>query len=306
MKQENQEALTLGTAMWGWTVPEKTCFQLLDRFYESGFRQIDTATNYPINKRPEDFRKAESILLKWIKAHKIKDLKVIVKIGSINNMRSPEHNLSKSFILMNLDEYRFKFDPNLAMLMIHWDNRHNIGEIRQTLEGFENIRVHNLQTGLSGIRHPKLYAQLNEVFQFDFYIQIKHNLLQSDYHKYQVFHGKRRFITYGINAGGIKLDPEDYRTDSSLRARGGDIAAEHPLAAPLQQILIQANQVLDRPKLSTMNHFGMIYSYYSPDVASILIGPSKPEQLEDTLEFFEQLQRYDYTDVFSSLKKAYF
>lgn len=303
MKQENHEMLTLGTAMWGWTIPEKTCFELLDHFYASGFRQIDTATNYPINKRPEDFRKAENILLEWIKTHGIKDLEVTVKIGSINNMRSPEHNLSKSFILMNLDEYRFKYGANLAMLMIHWDNRDDINEIRQTLEAFENICAHNLRTGLSGIRHPELYAQLNKTFQFDFFIQIKHNLLQSDYQKYQFFHGKRRFITYGINAGGVKLDPEAYRNDSSLKARGGDVAAEHPVAASLRQILTQANEMPDRPKLSKMNHLGMILSWYSPDVASILIGPSKSEQLADTVEFFEQLQRYDYADVFLSLKK---
>lgn len=303
MKQENHKSLTLGTAMWGWTIPEKTCFELLDHFYASGFRQVDTATNYPINKQPEDFRKAENILLEWINAHGIKDLEVIVKIGSINNLRSPEHNLSKSFILMNLDEYRFKYGANLAMLMIHWDNRDDINEIRQTLEAFESVHAHNLQTGLSGIRHPELYAQLNKTFQFDFHIQIKHNLLQSDYHKYHFFHGKRRFITYGINAGGVKLDPEDYRTDSSLKARGGDVTTEHPITALLRQIMTEANQASDRPPLANMNHFGMIFSHYSPDVASILVGPSTLEQLEDTVEFFDQLQRYDYADVFSSLKK---
>jgi len=40
----------LGTAMWGWTVSRPVCFDLLDTFYAAGFRQIDAAVNYPINK----------------------------------------------------------------------------------------------------------------------------------------------------------------------------------------------------------------------------------------------------------------
>ena len=65
--------LILGTALWGWTVPESTCYKLLDRFYEAGFRQIDTATNYPINKDPACFRLSESILINWISTNKVND-----------------------------------------------------------------------------------------------------------------------------------------------------------------------------------------------------------------------------------------
>jgi aryl-alcohol dehydrogenase-like predicted oxidoreductase len=46
--------LLLGTAMWGWTVSRPTCFDLLDTFYAAGFRQVDAAVNYPINKNPDD------------------------------------------------------------------------------------------------------------------------------------------------------------------------------------------------------------------------------------------------------------
>ncbi len=305
MQQENNKnvALTLGTAMWGWTVSEATAFALLDAFYAAGFRQVDTATNYPINKIPEDFRRAENMLQEWIKTHGVQDLEITAKIGSINNLRSPEHNLCKSFILLNLDEYRFKFGNNLAMLMVHWDNRDDEGAIREMLEALDVARQHGLQVGLSGIRHPEYYVKLNKIFQFDFYIQIKHNLLKSDYQHYALFHGKRCFITYGINAGGIKLNVEEYHAGSSLQVRGGNTAEEHPIAMPLRQILTKANQKQNRPKLLNMNHFGMLYAYYSPDVASILIGPSKPEQLVDTLEFHQYLQQFDYSDVFNQIKK---
>lgn len=295
-------SLILGTAMWGWTMPKEICFELLDHYYQHGFRHVDTATNYPINKQPEDFRKSEHILLEWIKAHKINDLQIIVKIGSINNLRSPEHNLSKSFMLMSLDDYKHKYGTNFNTMMIHWDNRAEEIEIQQTLEALDEARTLGLEIGLSGIKHPDIYYKLNKIFQFYFHIQIKHNLLQSDYQHYNAFHGKPRFITYGMNAGGIKLNMEEYNKESSLKARGGNVETDHPIVAPLRQILAQANQVKNRPKLHTMNQLGMLNAYYNSDVESLLIGPSKSSQLTDTLEFFEHLHAFDYSDVYQNFK----
>lgn len=296
-----QPTLLLGTAMWGWTIPETRCFELLNAFYAAGFRQIDTATNYPINKRPEDFRRAETILKSWTDAHGVTDLGIIVKVGSINNLRSPEHNLSKSFLLMNLDDYRAKFGSNLDMLMVHWDNRDDAAAIGQSLEALDEARRQGLKIGLSGIRHPEIYADLNQQFQFDFHIQFKHNLLQSDYERYKNFHGSNRFIAYGINAGGIKLDASAYHADSSLSARGGDITQEPPIAAPLRAIIAEANATDDRPAIESMNHCGMIFAYHSPDVAGILVGPSKVSQLEDTLNFYQHLHQFDFQDVYQKM-----
>ncbi len=288
--------------MWGWTTDKPTAFRLLDQFYESGQREVDGATNYPINKRPEDFRRAENILLEWINAHGVRDLKVMMKVGSVNNMRTPECNLSKSFLLIMLDEYRYAFGDNLDTLMLHWDNRTDAEAVAETFEAFKLARARGCRLGLSGIRHPEVHAKVNEAFGFDFRIQMKHNLLQSDYARYAPFHGQGRFITYGVNAGGIKLDPKAYQPDSSLRARGGDTEAPHPIAGPLQEVLSQANAAGGRPAVSGMNHCGMAYAYHSPDVSGILIGPSRAAQLQGTLNFYEALRRYDYSDFYQGLK----
>ncbi|MEN0006767.1 MAG: aldo/keto reductase, partial [Bacteroidota bacterium] len=199
--------LILGTAMWGWTTSPQQCFALLDYFYEAGFREIDAATNYPINKNPADFRKSEQILLEWIKANGINDLKVMIKVGSVNNLRTPEHNLQKSFLLVMLDEYRYLFGDNLDTFMIHWDNREDEQAIHASYEALQQAQQLGFRVGLSGIKHPAIHAKVNEQFQLDVRIQFKHNLLYSDYQRYAPFHGKQRFITYGINAGGLKLSP---------------------------------------------------------------------------------------------------
>ncbi len=272
--------LLLGTALWGWTIDKNTAFALLDEFYAAGYREIDAAVNYPINKNPADFRASERILLEWIAAHHIHDLKVVMKIGSLDNLYSPDTNLTKSFLLLNLDDYRFRLGSNLDTFMIHWDNRADAASIENTLEALAEARRAGLRIGLSGIRHPQVYALLNEkpAFQFDFRIEIKHNVLHSDYARYAAFHGHRRFLAYGIHAGGLKLNPETYRDNSSLKVRGGQTHVLPPVAEKIRQ------WIQEDPAAPDFHHLAMLYAAYSPDVEGIIIGPSSVEQLRQSLQ----------------------
>lgn len=296
--KKTQVAPILGTAMWGWTTAKKVAFELLDEFYQQGFREVDGATNYPINKNPNDWRAAEKILQEWIRANGVTDLKVMMKVGSLNNLKTPDHNLSKSFLLLNLEEYRSMFGENLDTWMIHWDNRANEEEISGTLEVLQLADNQGLRVGVSGLKKPEIYANLNEQFNLDFRIQIKHNLLHSDYQKYHLFHGKSRFITYGINAGGIKLN-QQYEENSSLKARAADWVPPNPLIEKARKIIKEGNKNSHRFPLSTFNHLGMIYAFYHPDIAGILLGTSKVQQLKDSLDFMKEMRENDFVDVFS-------
>ncbi|MCB0642061.1 MAG: aldo/keto reductase [Phaeodactylibacter sp.] len=288
--------LYLGTAFWGWTLPKATCFELLDRFYEAGFRYVDTATNYPINKIPGDFRKAEQWLLEWIDSRAVQDLHVCIKVGSINNEGTPDNLLSKSFLLMNLDLYQHRFGDNLHTFMIHWDNRDDLDAIEESLEALQIAQEKGLQPGLSGIRFPGNYLMANAKPALDFHIQIKHNLLQSAYAQYRPFHGKPRFITYGINAGGIKLDGS-YTGDSTLKTRGGDPAQFQARLQQLRQLCVGL-----QPPLIKMFQVGMLYAFHHPDVRGILVGPSNLQQLESTLDWYKALQSGQYQSHFQLLQ----
>ena len=291
----------LGTAMWGWTTPKEVAFALLDEFYKRGFREVDGATNYPINKNPKDWRAAENILQEWITAHGVHDLEIMMKVGSLNNLKTPDHNLSKSFLLLNFEAYKSMFGDNLKTWMIHWDNRDDKEAVFETFEMFQIAKNKGFRIGFSGLKYPEIYADLNKEFDFDFRIQMKHNLLHSDYEKYHFFHGKRRFITYGINAGGIKLDAQNYHQNSSLKARAADWQPPTPILQKAQAAVQFANQNNNRPALSTFNHLGMIYAFYHADIAGILLGTSRLQQLSDSLDFMKQMQEMDYRDVFEKL-----
>jgi aryl-alcohol dehydrogenase-like predicted oxidoreductase len=292
--------LILGTAMWGWTVEARTCFSILSAFYEKGGRQVDTATNYPINKDPEAFRRAENILLEWIQTHQVQDLQVTVKVGSINNLFTPENNLTQSFLLMNLDYYKYAFRENLHTLMIHWDNREDADQIQDSLEALRIAYAAGYQPGLSGIRRPDIYAKLNEEFRLPFRIQIKHNPLQSAYAHYAPFHGRRCFSAYGITAGGFKLDGK-YEADSSLKARGKAPEVEDERQEMFRKLLEKANRQTGRTPISNFHQLGLIHAAFAPDMEGILIGPSRLEQLDSTFAFYEQLKDGAYQDVYQAL-----
>jgi aryl-alcohol dehydrogenase-like predicted oxidoreductase len=293
--------LLLGTAQLGWNTDKKTAFELLDAFYESGFRQIDGATNYPINKNIADFRAAEFILSEWLRAHGVHDAQVMMKIGSLNNLRTPESNLSRSFLWMSLENYRNLFGKNLDTLMIHWDNRDDEKEISETLDALNTIQKEGFEIGLSGILHPKLYAELLPNNMKNCYIQLKNNVLQSDYEKYLAFFPEAQYITYGINAGGLKLDKTDYSERSTLQIRGGNISNEHEVFTAIQTIISEANKEKNRPTLDSFFQIGMIYSFFHPNTYGLLIGNSSAAQWKSTFDFYTILRQHDYSDVWKEL-----
>ncbi|WP_413292413.1 aldo/keto reductase [Bdellovibrio sp. HCB185ZH] len=74
--------LCFGGNVFGWTIDQKTSFQLLDAFVEAGFNFIDTADVYsrwvPGNKGGE----SETIIGNWMKERKIREkIVVATKVG---------------------------------------------------------------------------------------------------------------------------------------------------------------------------------------------------------------------------------
>ncbi len=306
------KTLLLGTAAWGWNVTRPEAFRLLDAWLAAGHRHIDAATNYPINKNPADFRAAEKILEEYLQAHGIRNLAVTIKIGALDNLRTPDVNLSPSFLLMMAEEYRRLLGENLQTVMLHWDNRteEHLIRIRESLQALAQLeKEQGIRPGLSGIRHPELYARLNREFGMAFDIQLKHNVLHTDLERYTDFlpdadAGKtqHRFFAYGINAGGLKLEGP-YPAGSTYLVRGGDPEKTAEALERLQGLLPKWNIAFVRPPLRTMNHLGLVFAGLEPRLDGIVLGLRSVEQLRETLDFWRNLDTFDYSDVFSALLK---
>jgi aryl-alcohol dehydrogenase-like predicted oxidoreductase len=289
--------LLLGTAQWGWTLTKSEAFTLLDRFYEAGFRSVDTATNYPINKKNEDFRQAESYLAEWLIANGVKDLELMMKVGSVNNLRTPECNLSPSFLLMSFEYYQRLFTSNLSHFMIHWDNREDEETIGKTVETLRHIQKEGAKMGLSGIKCPHLYAKYIHEINVKPTIQIKHNIFVSDYGKYEQFHQKATFVAYGTNAGGVKLDTKDYHKGSVLAVREGDLGNSDPRIAQLLQRLININKNSHRPPITHFFQVGMLFALLHHDIHAMIIAPSTINQMDNTISFLKNIELFDYQEL---------
>ena len=233
-----------------------------------------------------------------------------MKIGSLDNLRSPEVNLSASFIQMMTEEYLRVFGTNLACVMFHWDNRDEVGAIRSSLEALNRMQQeHGIRPGLSGIAHPEAYAVANAGLGLSLEIQLKHNILYSDFERYTpitIHHSPvagHKLYAYGINAGGLKLEAP-YPADSTYLARGGQPEKVAPLLERISALIPDWNTAFVRPPVKTMNHLGLIYAGLHPGLSGILLGVSSLAQLCETLDFWRNFEVFDYTDVFSSLKKS--
>lgn len=298
------KSFMLGSAQWGWGVSKQEAFRLLDFWLETGRLDVDCATNYPINRNPADFRAAEKILLEYVRAHGLRELRITMKIGSLDNMRSPELNLAPSFVLMMGEEYHRLFDKNLHCLMFHWDNRDDAAAIRGSLEALSALqRDANIRPGLSGIKHPAAYMEANRDLGLSFDIQLKHNVFQSDFERYEPLASTHhQFFAYGINGGGAKLD-EHYEADSVFLARGGQPEKVAPVLEKIRVMLPDWNKAFVRPPLKTMNHVGLIFAGLHPRLSGILLGVSSVSQLRETLDFWRNVEMFDYGDVWQALKK---
>jgi aryl-alcohol dehydrogenase-like predicted oxidoreductase len=305
------KTLMLGTAQWGWTVSREEAFHLMDAWLAAGFRHIDAATNYPINKNPADFRASEHILLEYIRTHGIRDLKINMKIGALDNLRTPDINSSPSFILMMSEEYKRVFGENLHGIMLHWDNRSDVVEVHRSLEALATVQqTLNVRPGLSGIKYPEVYAAANRELGLTFDVEGKHNILHTDLPRYAPLFSAdsggstplHRFFGYGINAGGLKLEGP-YPAGSTYLARGGN---PENVVVTLEQIrkkIPDWNLAFVRPPVRTMNHLGLIFAGLHPAVHGIVLGLRSVAQLKETLDFWRNLETYDYSDIWKALNK---
>jgi len=280
--------LALGTAIWGWAVDKKSCFKLLDVFYKSGERYIDTASNYPINGLLKDRYASENIISEWIIFNGIKDLNIIYKLGSIKNINTPENNLSPEFLETEFKRIITKFNGNNIILMIHWDNRKETLEIQNSLKKLINLT--NTKIGFSGIKYPNKYNEaIKEIgYNKSLYIEAKSNIHKSFIEHYKGFNNNQtRVFAYGISVSGLKLDSKDYSKDSYLNLVRDESFHQEIMTNDLKSKI--KNLKLKNKKIKSMYHIGIMLSELNEDLYGYIIAPRNITQLLDVLNFRKQI-----------------
>jgi aryl-alcohol dehydrogenase-like predicted oxidoreductase len=126
----------LGSNVFGWTIDEKTSFQVLDAFLGAGFNFIDTADSYstwvPGNKGGE----SERIIGKWFKSRGNRDkVFIATKVGSDMGQGK---SLKKKYILEEVETSLRRLQVNrIDLYQSHWDDLST--PVEETLEAYQQL-----------------------------------------------------------------------------------------------------------------------------------------------------------------------
>lgn len=282
------KGLILGTALWGWGVDRAGAHAMLDQFAADGGRIVDAATNYPINKQIDDNGLALAWLGEWFAVNKPADMTVLAKFGGIDNLGTSDPDLTPGAIDRAESLLRNVLGDYLGAMAIHWDNRGAAPEDRDaiaaTLKAMARLRAGGLSVGFSGVKYPELYQALAPDLAPVWWIQVKENALslaaRLGYH--QLF-PDAHFIAYGINMGGVKLQPAS--PDSSVALRG--IAAPTDLTDRLAAFLASDHGLTPRP--SSLNELALLTTFLNPSLSGVIVGPRSVEQLRATQGYWHRL-----------------
>lgn len=294
----DNKVLLLGTALWGWGVGRPEAQAMLSRYAERGGVLVDTAANYPINQRPQDFGLANRWVAEWLAQGNAPALKILGKIGATDNMGGPDPDLSIAAVKRAAQHYQQMFDSALEVLAVHWDNRGDapgdLEAISETLGLLHEFNQQGLAVGFSGVRHPELYRQLAPALADQWWIQVKENAqTRAARAAYQGHFPKARYLAYGINMGGLKATPA--QADSSMALRG--LTRPNALATKLSEFLQSDHGIVPAPQ--NFNELALLASYTNPALSGIIIGPRTLKQLDSTLDYWQSLQQLPAHDQFN-------
>lgn len=279
--------LILGTALWGWGVDKRDAFQILDHFVENGGSLIDVATNYPINKIPSDYGLALEYISGWIRSRRHKGLQVILKLGAIDNLGSSQFDLSRGRIESMVEEAHNLLSESLFCVSVHWDNRgqtlDDYAGIEETAEALRELNEKGFKIGLSGIRNPAAYQEFLGACCEDLWIQVKENLLtHSARDNYEQVFPNAKYLAYGLNMGGLKI--EKYRSKSSRELRN----ITHPewLVDSVKSFVADNGLY---PQVTSVSDLTLFHAFCNEKLSGVILGPRTQAQLKGALELWNRL-----------------
>ncbi|WP_142502475.1 aldo/keto reductase [Klebsiella sp. 2680] len=131
--------LVFGGNVFGWTIDEKTSFDVLDTFVDHGFDAIDTADVYSLWAPGNQGGESETIIGRWLKARPgMRDnIRLFTKVGS--DLGIPGHEgLSKKWIFQAVEDSLRRLNTDyIDLYFSHWPDPKTPCE--ETLEAFQSL-----------------------------------------------------------------------------------------------------------------------------------------------------------------------
>lgn len=149
-----------GGNVFGWTLDEKTSFEILDAFVEAGFDFVDTADSYSHWANNGVGGQSETIIGKWMKARGNRDNIILAtKVGS--GVGTEDTNSSRAHILKTADESLKRLQTDyIDLYYTHYDDGKT--PVEETLAAYDELikagKVRNI--AVSNITPERLIESL--------------------------------------------------------------------------------------------------------------------------------------------------
>jgi aryl-alcohol dehydrogenase-like predicted oxidoreductase len=129
--------LAFGGNVFGWTVAEKTGFELLDAFVAHGFNLIDTADVYPKWAPGNQGGESETMIGNWLRhSGRRQDVVIATKVGV--EMAPDRKGLSKGHILRSAEESLRRLQTDyIDLYQSHVDDQST--PLEETLEAYDQL-----------------------------------------------------------------------------------------------------------------------------------------------------------------------
>ncbi|HJT66109.1 MAG TPA: aldo/keto reductase, partial [Pyrinomonadaceae bacterium] len=129
--------LAFGGNVFGWTVDEKTGFELLDAFVSNGFNLIDTADVYPKWAPGNQGGESEAMIGNWLRrSGRRQEVIIATKVGM--EMAPDRQGLSKEHILRSADESLRRLQTDyIDLYQSHKDDPST--PLEETLEAYDQL-----------------------------------------------------------------------------------------------------------------------------------------------------------------------
>jgi aryl-alcohol dehydrogenase-like predicted oxidoreductase len=194
--------LVLGGNVFGWTVDERSSFDLLDAFFANGLNAIDTADSYSMWVDGNRGGESETIIGKWLaRSGKRNEAVIITKVGSA--LAPDKKGLSAKRIVQAAEDSlrRLQIDC-IDVYLSHFPDAET--PIEETLRGYETLQRDGKVKAIGCSNYNA--AQLREALHAALHGGLpRYEVLQPEYNLYERsgYEGELRELCVADNLGVI-------------------------------------------------------------------------------------------------------
>lgn len=281
--------ITFGGNVFGWTIDEKTSFEILDAFTGAGFNFIDTADVYSRWAAGNKGGESEAIIGNWMKKNKNRNKVIIAtKVGA--DMGSGKKDLSKKYILKAAEDSLKRLQTDyIDLYQTHWDDETT--PIEETLDAYAQLikegKVRHI--GASNLTPDRLKESLMTAFENGL---PAYETFQPHYNLYEreVFENGLEPICLGNNLGvlnyyslasGFLTGKYRSKEDADKSPRGG--GAVKYLDTRGLKILAALDEVAKKLN-ATPATVAIAWLIHRPSVTAPIVSATTTEQLKSILK----------------------